>query len=168
MTREEQLDRMLQYLGDRKETDGLRELCERELEMNAEVYQALVGQLLRDGMAEWKHQDQLSITAEGRFLLIGGGYGLLALSHDYQRKQRREARQQTVRAVLNRGRSALRWGKSGTVMGKRLGASGRNQRVLRVPPMPSGYVTRVNAEYVSESASRLPLALRYRHADLCR
>ena len=129
MTREEQLDRMLQYLGERKETGGTREFCERELGMDAEAYQALVGRLLRDGMAEWNpHQDLLSITAQGRFLLIGGGYEILVFSRDYQRKQRREARHEIVRTILNRGRSAaLRWGKFGTVVGKKPGPSGRNQ-----------------------------------------
>ena len=129
MTREEQLDRMLQYLGDRKETDGLRELCERELGMNAEAYQALVDQLLWDGMAEWKHQDQLSITAEGRFLLIGGGYETLVYSRDYQKKQKRETRQAIVETILNRGRlAALRWGKLKMVVRERIGTLGRKQR----------------------------------------
>ncbi|MBC7923409.1 MAG: hypothetical protein H7Z75_20215, partial [Ferruginibacter sp.] len=121
---------MLQYLseGPKPETNGLRELCERELGMNAEDYRTLVGQLLRDGMVEGEpHPDSLSITAEGRFLLIGGGYGIRVLSWDYQRKQRRAARQETAKAILNRGRTALRWGKLGTVVRQKPGALGRNQ-----------------------------------------
>ncbi|MBC7923722.1 MAG: hypothetical protein H7Z75_21820, partial [Ferruginibacter sp.] len=64
---------------------------------------------------------------EGRFLLIGGGYGIRVLSWDYQRKQRRSARQETAKAILNRGRTALRWGKLVTVVRQKPGALGRNQ-----------------------------------------
>src|SRR5205814_1168819 len=45
-------------------------------------------------------KNRLVITIQGKFLLRAGGYVLLILSHDYQKKLRRKTRLENVRARL--------------------------------------------------------------------
>jgi hypothetical protein len=70
--------------------------------MNTNELQPWVDQLLHDGMVKWQDTDKsrLYVTVERKFLLRAGGYVLLVLSHDYQRKLRRQTRLDSIRANL--------------------------------------------------------------------
>ncbi|MES2733329.1 MAG: hypothetical protein V4714_16400 [Bacteroidota bacterium] len=102
MTREEKLDRMLEYLNEGKAMNNLPNYCTTELGMDTEEYQTLVDRLLRDEMAEWRNAEKnlLSITIEGKFLLRTGGYVILAFSKNYQKKLAREAWAEKIKSVL--------------------------------------------------------------------
>lgn len=102
MTREEKLNQLLDYLNNNPEVPGLPTDCERALGLDPDEYEPLVGQLVQDGMAEWQNaeKNRLLITIQGKFLLRAGGYVLLVLSHDYQKKLRWKTRLENVRTNL--------------------------------------------------------------------
>jgi hypothetical protein len=93
MTEEEKLDHMLQYLSENPGADDLRDYSERELGVNADEYEMLIDRLFREGMVEQRgaNEGSLGATCEGKFLLIGGGYVVLAYSEDYHKKNRLQA-----------------------------------------------------------------------------
>ena len=92
MIQEEKLDLMLQYLSENPGANNLWDFSQHELGVDTEEYGLLVNRLYHEGMIEQKDtEDRFWVTCEGKFLLLGGGYQLLALSKDYQREQRKSS-----------------------------------------------------------------------------
>jgi hypothetical protein len=90
MTQEEKLDLMLQYLSENPGADNLWDFSQHELGMDTEAYGVLVNRLYHEGMIEQKDtEDRFWVTCEGKFLLLGGGYQVLAFSKAYQKSQRK-------------------------------------------------------------------------------